>query len=277
MTIKYVSLNMWVGGALMEPLIAFLRAHDPDIVALQEVYNSGDLAHEARYRSIQILQQQLPGLRTHHFAPAFLDNRDIGNVAQGNAVFSRWPIVRGTTVFYDRPYDDHYIENPENYPFTPRNLQHVTINAGGVELNVFNTQGIWGHDGDDNQRRLKMADTILQATTGHSNVILSGDFNMADTTQSVGKLEQRFTSVFAGKLTTSFNMRRKSGGGFASSVVDMVFVDPGLRVVAAECPDVDISDHLPQVVTLEVAGLGPDEPVLSHRLQQEEQGFPATS
>lgn len=47
-------------------------------------------------------------------------------------------------------------------------------------------------------------------------------------------------------------MRRKSNPGYATSVVDMIFTSPDIRVVSKSCPDVDLSDHFPLIATLEI-------------------------
>jgi endonuclease/exonuclease/phosphatase family metal-dependent hydrolase len=48
-------------------------------------------------------------------------------------------------------------------------------------------------------------------------------------------------------------MHRKDNPGYATAAVDMLFVSPGIKIIDRQCPDVDISDHLPVVATLEVS------------------------
>jgi endonuclease/exonuclease/phosphatase family metal-dependent hydrolase len=64
-------------------------------------------------------------------------------------------------------------------------------------------------------------------------------------------IEEHLTSVFGNSLTTTFNMRRKENPGYATAAVDLMYISNDLRVTGKDCPDVDISDHLPLVVTLE--------------------------
>ena len=47
-------------------------------------------------------------------------------------------------------------------------------------------------------------------------------------------------------------MRRKINPGYATAVVDMVFASSRLKILDHQCPDVDISDHLPLVVKIEI-------------------------
>jgi endonuclease/exonuclease/phosphatase family metal-dependent hydrolase len=71
-------------------------------------------------------------------------------------------------------------------------------------------------------------------------------------TQVVKNIEQHLVSVFKDELTTTFNMKQKSNPGYATSVVDMMFVSADVKVADHECLQVDVSDHLPLIVTLDV-------------------------
>src|SRR5581483_9037709 len=121
-----------------------------------------------------------------------------------------------------------------------------------TELNVFNTQGIWGFDGDDNERRLAQAQVIVKELGSLPRVILSGDFNVKEQTKSIALIEDRLKNIFKGERTTSFNLKHKTSPGFATAVVDMVFASTDLKVIEHYQPDVNVTDHLPQVVVFEL-------------------------
>ena len=119
-------------------------------------------------------------------------------------------------------------------------------------LNIYNTQGIWGFHGNDNQRRLNMALTIVNKIKDQENVILAGDFNVYLNTKTIKNIELYLKNIFKNELKTTFNMARKENSSFATAVVDMIFVSNNIKIVGHYCPNVDISDHLPLVCTLEV-------------------------
>lgn len=128
----------------------------------------------------------------------------------------------------------------------------MTVDANGTELNVLNFQGVWDLDGDnDSAARLRMSDTVVQAVKGKTRVILGGDTNVRPMTETVRRIERHLHNIFGTELTTTFNMNRKSDPGYATAVVDMIFVSDDFTVTSHECPSVDISDHLPLVVELE--------------------------
>lgn len=47
-------------------------------------------------------------------------------------------------------------------------------------------------------------------------------------------------------------MKRKTNKSFAISVVDMIFVSKNIKVIDKNCPNIDITDHLPLICTLEI-------------------------
>ena len=241
MKIKFICLNLWLGGFLYDAILDFLSKEKPDVIAMQEVFNS----------SLKVLKAEL-GYKYASFAPAFLEKTKDWQVEWGNAVLSKFPIITTKTTFYDIPYGKNYVPKIKSASRTPRNLQQAVLKADNLKLNIFNTQGIWGTDGRDNKRRLKMGQTIVNEIRGKKNVILAGDFNLSPDTKTVAKIEKHLKNVFKNELTTTFNMKRKTKPGYARAVADMIFVSKEIKVIEHYCPKVDVSDHLPLVCQLEI-------------------------
>lgn len=251
MQLKVISLNTWYGGKLFEQMATFLKKENADILLLQEVYNSHDTSLADNYRSFSLLPTEFD-LKYSAFAPAFKQNFGNFRVDQGNAIVSRWPIANQNIVFYDTPYDPDYTESPLKFEYIARNLQIVDITIPDVGVvTVGNTQGIWGLDGGDSERRLHMSQVIVDTLKNKNRVILGGDFNLKPNTKTILKIEDHFTNVFKDELTTTFNMKRKDNPGYATAVVDMAFVSPHMSIGEHYCPEVDISDHLPLIFNVE--------------------------
>lgn len=253
MYIKVICLNTWLGGLLMDGVLEFISQERPDVLILQEAYAGTEENLKPEMRTMQTLQSEFKYLYSA-FSPTFLDTTAEFKVQQGNAIISDFPIVTSNTIFYDVPYKQltNYLDHPEDFPNTPRNLQHVVLNVDNKMVNIFNTQGIWGTDGLDNDRRLKMGATIANEVAGKDRVILAGDFNVFPNTQTIAKIEDKLTNIFKDELKTSFNLRIKDPNGFGNSVVDMIFVSKDITVVEKKCPDIDVSDHLPLIATLNI-------------------------
>ena len=250
MTFKYLSINAWLGGKLWDNLVNFLKQEDADIVALQEVYDGEDPKLEKRLRTLGALKQELPYPYVA-FAPSMIDTRDNLNLPWGNAVLSKFPITAERAIFFDIPFGEGKttIETAEQ---TPRNMLHTTIAMNNTTLNVFSIHGIWGKDGDDNPRRLAMSDTIIKHIQNKPRVMISGDFNVKENTKTVAKLEKHLYNVFKGERTTSFNMNAKTDPKFATAVVDHLLISNDLTVQEHHQPDVNVSDHLPLIATIEI-------------------------
>ena len=251
MKIKFINLNLWGVGGIFDQALDFLAEKKPDIICLQEVFDGWDKNLQSGFRALSLLKEKLD-LNYHFYSPAFTDNREEGRIVQGNAIFSRWPIIDFQTTFFDIPYNDDYIDKFENYPQAPRSLQRAVIKDKQTVFYVFNTQGIWGLDGQDNDRRLKMSQDIINQIKNQNNVILAGDFNVQEKTLAIQNIKKYLINVFKGERITSFNMKRKTNPGYGKAVVDFIFASLDIKVISHQMPSVDVSDHLPLIAELEI-------------------------
>lgn len=251
MKLKVICLNLWQGGKLFENIKSFIAEEKADMLALQEVHDAPPPRQE-EWRSPGALARTL-GYKHYAFAPAFAKVIHSGHKSQkGNTILSRFPITSSSAIFYDVPYNGTFTETPGDYRYTPRNLQHGEIDINGTTLHLFNTQGIWGFDGNDSERRLKMGEIITREIAGKQPALLMGDFNVREGTQTIKKIEAHMTNVFAGELKTSFNMRHKKDGGFATAVVDMMFASPDIKIGQHYASKTNVSDHLALVGEFEI-------------------------
>ena len=258
MKIKFITLNILHGGELLDSILEFLNKEDPDIIALQEVCESKDLSLPKNLRTTSVLTEYYKNY-TLKFAPEQLWIKE-GNVEIGNAILSKFPIISHKIEFFDVKYG-YYPESPEKTDFSkdPQNLQHIEIDIHGTTFNIINVHGIWGFDGEDNPRRDVMSSVITRRIKNLSNVVLSGDFNTRPYTHAIKNIEHYLRNIFKDELKTTFNVPRRlknihkqNETGYASSVVDMIFMSPQLKIVDHYCPAVDVSDHLPLVAILEI-------------------------
>lgn len=252
-----ISLNVWIGGLLFEQMIEYLQKNRPDFLLLQEVNNGSKKEYPLSYKTFQEIQSKLQYSHAH-FAPAFIETLADGEqVVQGNAIFSDFPLTEQAIVYYDVPFGLREEQNPGAFENTPRSLEHVVAHLPQGNLHLLNTQGIWGVDGFDNPRRLHMAEKITAQlqSIGDEPFVLAGDFNVQPQTKTIAKIEHVATNVFSYELVTTFNTKRKDlqkHPGFASAVVDMMFVSDQVVVHSKRCDVVDISDHLPLSIQFEL-------------------------
>ncbi|MBP7832564.1 MAG: endonuclease/exonuclease/phosphatase family protein [Candidatus Levybacteria bacterium] len=252
MKLKVIQLNIW-RGTLLSSALDFLIKEDPDVILLQEVYsNSNNLpGMPLTHRLYQYLQEKLPDYE-FVYGPAFTDTTKLGNIESGNAIFSKFKIIDSTNTFFDVPYKTFDEQSQTDFSYNPQTILGAKLDVNGVECNAFSVHGIWGHDGRDSDRRLKMGEIIIEQIKDKQNVILGGDFNINPDTQTISSIERYVKSVFENTLTSTFNMKHKTDGGYATATVDMMFCSKHIKVLSKECLDINISDHLPLVVEFEL-------------------------
>lgn len=254
MNLKVISLNMWWGGELFSALLEFLRREDADIVMLQEVYDGTDPSLKPSYRSMRVLDKEL-GYPYAEFGLAYIETAPAGKIPHGNAILSKFAVKDSETLFMANPPrpDFEYRDTREHWPILPAPLQIANLETPAGSVAVGNVHGVWDLDGDNySQNRQAMTSMILELAARQPNVIVAGDTNAKSTNRAMLELEPRLKSVFGAEVPTTFNMRRKDNPGYATAAVDLMFVSSKIEVISKHVPDVDISDHLPLVVTLQI-------------------------
>lgn len=255
MRVKFISLNLYEGGLLFDNVLKFLKEENPDIVAFQEVMNGKDKSIDKNLRTIEVLKDFFDSWN-FHFAPEFMSVRGKLKVEIGNAIFSKFPINKSLISNFGIPYGEYDVSPPSgDFSTHPKNIHCCEIDIKGQTHTVCNLHGIWGLDGGDNSARLKMSEIIIEHIKGKEKVILAGDFNLKPNSQTIKNIEKYLTNVFKNELKSSFNLSRKNlekFPGYASAVVDMLFVSGDIKLLTHSCPQVDVSDHLPLICEFEV-------------------------
>ena len=251
---KIVSLNVWNGGRLFEQAKQFLVEQQADIYFLQEVYDGKRTDIEPRFRMVEELKKVFP---THeaYFAPAYLDTRkEEGDIEDGNLLLSRWPLINRQNIFIDIPYGTYEQDTMTDWSKSPSTIQKAQVEIEGKIITLLNVHGPWNLNGTiDDERRGKMKDLILKEISEHT--ILAGDFNVRPETNTIRGIEEKMINVFKGTLSTTFNLQRKNldvRPGYATAVVDMIFLTPNFKIQSKLCPQVDVSDHLPLVADIDL-------------------------
>lgn len=257
MKIKVLSLNTWMGGILWQPCYDFVTAQQADIVLLQEIYSGIDDQFDQRFRSKHLFESVFPSF--HSFFSAFIcDLREKeGPTDNGNLVLSRWPIIEQETIFFDQPYARYDHDRTTDFSHWAAGAQRVIIGVpGSQKVQIANLHGpVWYQGAEPTDRRMNMVTSLNAIGNRELPTIIAGDSNATPDNPCWQKLDSRYTSIFSQQLTTTFNMRRKKLAGFATAAVDIFMVSPGIKTTSAQCLDLDISDHLPIVVELEIADL----------------------
>lgn len=253
MRLKFITLNVEHGGKLMDNILSFLNDEKPDLLFLQEVYNSNDSQLESRFRTVEVLRKEIG-----EFLP-YSDFRGIAfdpevKADMGNAIFSKFHLSNCGSKFFDVPYGEVSFTGYHEPVKVPRAVQYSDIDINGKNTLLLNLHGIWATNGTDSERRINMAKDIAEILKGKESIILAGDTNFTtDAVKTIEIIESKgVKSVFGDSLVSTFNMRHKTNPAYASAAVDMIFVSSDFRVISKEMPEVDVSDHYPLVATIEL-------------------------
>lgn len=257
MKIKVLSLNTWMGGILWQPCYDFVTAQQADIILLQEIYSSVDDKLDPRFRSKLLFESKLSEFQS--FFSAFIcDLREKeGPIDNGNMILSRWPMVETETIFFDEPYASYDHDNTVDFSQWAAGAQRVIVGLpGDKKLQIANLHGpVWYEGAEPTERRMNMIKSLNTVCSQTLPTIIAGDSNATPDNPCWQKLDPRYTSVFNNQLKTTFNMRRKTNPGYATAAVDVFLISTGIKVMRAQCLDLDISDHLPIVVEIEIDNL----------------------
>jgi endonuclease/exonuclease/phosphatase family metal-dependent hydrolase len=214
----------------LERIARVIESVDPDLVALQEV--------DCNVRRTDLLDQpaELARLTKMHFV--FGHNIPHEGGLYGNAVLSRWPIVRS---------ENHRL--PTCYVGEQRGVLEVAVQPPGRKGPLLLLATHFDDRPQSAERRLsaRMVNDLI-ATRGGVPALLVGDLN--DTTESftIGELD---------KLWRRANLSHAATYpvGFPYKQIDYVMVYPRTkwRVIEARVLDERIaSDHRPFLVVLEL-------------------------
>lgn len=254
MKIKFLTINIWFGGKVWDNLVSYIHDTKPDILAIQEVYDGHDPSLEKRFRTIEEFKKEFVDILPYYAFGATVQDVDV-NVPWGNAVFLKFPIKNSKTIFFDLPFAGFSFITGTDPRLVPEGMLEAEIDVNGEKLFVYSWHGVWDTHGRDTEKRMLMSDIIVESIKDKKNIILAGDTNTDPDTNAIQNIQDKtgVVSVFGNSLQSTFNMKQKENPeNYVNSPVDMVFVSPEFEIVSKEMPEVDVSDHYPLLVELEI-------------------------
>lgn len=254
MKIKVVSVNTFMGGIVWQSQYDFLLEQKADVMLLQEVYDGGKPEFDNRFRSRQIFEETFSDYESDFMACIGDTRQKEGLIDNGNMILTRWSIVDRSNIYFDIDYLQVDHDRTTDFSTWPAVAQCITVSLPNQkQLQLINIHGpLWYEGGKCTDRRRKMVDRLNQLLDCGLPTIIAGDSNATPDNPCWQKLTAPHKNVFGTSLSTTFNMRRKTNPGYATASVDIFLTTPDVRIVSAQCLDVDISDHLPLVVEVEV-------------------------
>ncbi len=242
---KLIQLNTW-NGRLERAITDFFKQEQADIICTQEGISLD--RSSGLFLNLELMQAAA-GLSYKAFGPAF-SFKYMSSVAHyGNAILSRWPIQNSEVVFISMQYEPDYNHHKQQIA-NMRNFVHAVIKVDGKTLNVLTHHGYWiaehKNGNSETLRQMEQLGDYIDDLRGP--IILTGDFNLAPHSQSIGLISQRLRnlSVEHHLKTTRTALTTKS------EVCDYIFVNHAIEVKKFYASDEVVSDHKALILDFEV-------------------------
>lgn len=240
---KILQLNCW-SARLEKQVIDLINEERPDIVCLQEAI-SLEGSTMGIFAPIQILQKKT-GLNYSYFSPTLSANYMRRKADFGNAVLSKHSFSYTNTVFTGRTYIEDFDSTEDDYNI--RNLQHITIALeNGETLHVLNHHGhhIHQHKNGDAETLKQCRQIVDYITPLKGKIILTGDFNLAPTSESIQQINAILTNLCVShNLQTTRNELTPK-----NEVCDYIFINQDVYEKDFKVAQEIVSDHSALILT----------------------------
>lgn len=247
----------------LQQAIQALGSVDPDLIALQEADIQADRSFNqdqvAAISTAMAYPQQAIAInwdKRYVPFPVWPPSAHFGAILSGQAVLSRWPIVR-----HDRVVLEPVRSNPFYYNalYLDRLAQVVEVQIGDRQLMIINVH-LEAFDGPTRQRQTAFVRQLAEAYAQQFPVLLLGDFNSAVNRPAEGEppsIEQLLASPLFAPAVARHEWAVLEQQTFPSDEpqykLDYIFYTPTtidrleVQVLTAAA---QASDHLPLVITI---------------------------
>lgn len=206
----------------LDEIVKIIKSVDPDIVTLNEVYDSVNFGNQTKYIAEKL------GYYYYFGKAIFLHG---GNY--GNAFLSKYPIIEASVV----PIPDATIKNEDVY-YESRAIIKSCVIKDNVKYHIFSTHFGLAKEEQDNGTKL-----IKSLIEGLDNVIFMGDLNLTPSSSNYLEL--------VNVLHNPINKDIKSFPSHSpTDRIDYIFVSKDLEVEEGKVLDIVFTDHLPLILTI---------------------------
>lgn len=240
MQLKVMSWNIW-HGKYLDQIIRDIKKINPDIIGLQEVIQSP---------KIENIAKQIADNLSYEFAycKAFLTDRHTPSYEQGNAILSKYKLVKSECYFLSDP--KFYKKDTET---EPRVAIKTEVQINNKLLSVVTTQLAHTHNFEDSEIRQLQVKNLLKLVPSRGAVLM-GDFNSLPDKDEVKKVTQTLKDAdsFSNPTWCVYPKESECGRRGLKYRIDYIFVGKDIEVKEFKIGDSKASDHLPIFALLKV-------------------------
>jgi len=246
---KLVQLNIWQ-GRFIDQVNTFLKQEQPDIICLQEVYNS-KLTNPLLpfFGSLERIQAVFPDYYVF-FSPTHQMNVLGEPVAMGNAILSRLPLSSTETIFINGQF--HEFTTSDELQHNTRNLQRVQIMLpDSKQLTVINHHGYWEPNPIGSEITMQKMQLVADIVKSSSKpVIFTGDLNISYVSPAMEPLQALLTDLTQKHQTVT---TLSQFGKVKDVPCDHICISDGVVEQSFTIKEDLVSDHLPLVLEFDLS------------------------
>ena len=242
---KITQLNVWQ-GRMPRALMRFFEHERPDIICLQEVFDSDvDIPYPDRMFDILARIKQAAGLEYVYFSPTFSIEVTGETAFHGNAILSRYPLITTETIQIEQNFIKHMtVKNKTN---NIRNLQITQLDINGRIWTIANHHAHHSIDplGDDMSvdKMQKVAEILRRKGTP---LVLCGDLNITAESPAMRVFDGWLDDLIRAQSNVTTTLARVNVD--RDVVCDHVLVSDDVIVDDFKVSNALISDHYPLIL-----------------------------
>lgn len=232
---KIISLNIWNGRLYSELENFFVKyASEVDVFCLQEIFSAHNTTITDDFLDTPEKVKRLLG-------------SDYSYISDGN----------GLMICFKKDYEikSHSVLKVFEQGNFTKNILSVLLTKNGVDYLIATIHGIWSKEGrKDTPERLKQSEIIKDLFDKYkTKKILTGDFNLLPTTESVIMLEQGMVNLIkkCSILSTRTSFKKQTNlDKETENFADYIFVSPDIEVKTFKVIFEEVSDHYPLMLEI---------------------------
>ena len=230
-----------------ENILKLVREIQPDVACFQEFTYKNEF-----YNPTTDLSEAMRGWDYEEFAVVTRRDTNKAGLFQGDAIFSRLPIVKRRAVnVRDGDLD------ATDFSKEIRSYLKIVACANGKNLTVGTTHLSYSPRFEQNDDKISEAKNLLSEIEGNrENFILTGDFNSLPNSFLVRELSKKLQNAAPDFREPTWTTKPFDYQDFQADALDWrldyVFATRDVKVAKSEIIATDFSDHLPILTTIEI-------------------------
>ena len=216
--LKVISLNI-EGDKHYDWVIPFLRSEQPDVVCLQEVFES-----DVSYLSENLIMHPF-------YAPTAKIVTRMGNGLSPKGLFGCLILSKAHPLMV---WKDYYVGSIDDIPilvdkepyYMNRVLLGMRVPNDREDISIATTHFTWSSNGQASDEQRIDPENLFALLQKHSPLVLAGDFNAPRGREIFGKLAERYRDNIPINETTSLDSNLHYAKDSITYVVDGLFSSP---------------------------------------------------